>query len=468
MLEVIRKQLIEKLESRSTAGDKMDEVLAGVEARDATDLTEDETKVFNEARDECRALDKEIEALKERKGDIEEKRAKDAERETLARELQPEETRAERQTIVTGGNEPSAYARGNGASFFNDVYAAKMGMATRASQERLTRHENEVRSGVHGDEYRDVATGGMASLVVPQYLPEMFAEFLRAGRVTANLASGHNLPDEGMNITIPRAVTGTLVAEQATENTAVTSRDHFVTDLVVPVCTYAGQQNVSRQAVERGRGTDEIIYADLAGAYSVALDSDVIAGPGSGNRHLGIIPSAGTSVDSTTTATGAAGLIKNLADAIQRVNGTRFLPADVVVMHPRRWGWLVSQSDSNGRPLVLPAVNAPQNAWGQGDAPAYGFVGQVLGLPVYTDANIPSTSTGTGGAATKDVIIVAKRSDLHLWEDGVAPRKFRFEETLGGNLTIKLVAAAYSAFTARHHPEGVAIISGTGLVPPTF
>jgi hypothetical protein len=105
---------------------------------------------------------------------------------------------------------------------------------------------------------------------------------------------------------------------------------------------------------------------------------------------------------------------------------------------------------------------------GTGLPASYGFTGgQIHGLPVYTDGGIALTySNGpTGG---EDVVIVANRSDLLLFEDGATPREFRFEEPGGGELTVKLVVAGYSAFTAKWHPEGVARITGSSLLAPTF
>jgi hypothetical protein len=93
------------------------------------------------------------------------------------------------------------------------------------------------------------------------------------------------------------------------------------------------------------------------------------------------------------------------------------------------------------------------------------------GLPVVTDANIP-TNVGTN---LEDVILVVDADAILLWEDGDGmPRQLRFEQTLGQNLTIKLVAYGYTAFTAGRYPQGVARVGGAdatagqGLVAPTF
>jgi hypothetical protein len=97
--------------------------------------------------------------------------------------------------------------------------------------------------------------------------------------------------------------------------------------------------------------------------------------------------------------------------------------------------------------------------------------GQLISLPVITDASIP-TAVGTG---PEDQVIVARRED-HAAVGGRrrhAPHQLQFEQTLGGQLTVKLVAYGYAAFTAGRYPTSVGIVGGNsastfGLVAPTF
>lgn len=473
MLEKLRAELRKLLEDRTGHQAALEAVLAAAEARDDSNLTDDETKTFNASRDALRAADESIDALDARIKEIEDLNTRNEARAALAETVQPTATPEADQAVHVRRDDP-VYRQDRTESVFADAYAVRFGIGGDAnSASRLEKHMNEVRAGVHGQlgtEVRDVGTSAFGALVVPNYLPEMYAEFLRAGRVTANLATNHDLPPSGMTMEIPRGTTGTAVAAQTAENFSVTEVDFDETTLSVPVRTYGGMQDISRQAIERGYNIDSIIYADLAGAYAVRIDTDVISGAGTSGTHMGILSttSLGTVTYSATAPT-VAGLISKLADAIQQVNSTRFLPADFMVMHPRRWGWLVAASDSSGRPLVVPSANIPQNAQGVGTPAAYGYVGQVLGLPVYTDANIPTTvSTTTTAGATEDRIIVGKAADLHLWENGAAPRQFRFEERLGEQLTIRLVVAGYSAFTAGHHIEGLRALVGAGLTTPTF
>jgi HK97 family phage major capsid protein len=468
MLEQLRTQIAARLAERSQQVQAMEEVLAAPTA-EARNLDDEEAPRFAELRDSIQTIDQAVDDMQSRVAELEELDRRTAEREELARTLQPEASTAEVSAVKVTRDEPT-YRRGGNHSFFKDYYSVKYQMGDiRGASERLSRHDSEVRLGEHGQEFRDVGTSAFGALVVPQYLPEMYAEVLRAGRITANLCTPHDLPPEGMTMTIPRGTTGTVAHAQTGENASVTEVDFDDTDLVVSVRTYAGQQDVSRQAIERGRGVDEIIYMDLAGSYASNLDGDVINGPGTGGRHGGIYGTTGVLTVSSTVSNSVTNVLSKVAEAISVVNSNRFMPADVIVMHPRRWGWLVSpKGDSSSRPYVLPRENMPQNSFGVGEPAAYGLVGSLYGIPVFTDANIPTTvTTGSTGDA-QDIIIVAKRSDLHLWEESVAPRQFRFEETLGGQLTVKLVIAGYSAFTAGHHPEGAVVVVGSSLNTPVF
>lgn len=457
MLDKIRADLSARLDERAAKAGEIDEILQAAEARDDSALTEDETVKFNEARDAVKALDATIDQLSERVGEIEDHESRKADLEKLAKDITPDALpESKRQFRVKA--EESTYRKDGDHSFFRDAYAARFG-SDPAAAERQARHQAEM---------RDVSTTALGALVVPQYLPELFAENLRAGRVTANLCQSLALPPEGMTLNIPRGTTGTVVASQSAQNDSVTEVDFDETTLAVSVRTLAGQQDVARQAIERGFHVDQIIFADLAAAYAVELDKQVINGAGTNGTHTGILATANIGSVTTGTAT-ATSVVAKVAQAIAEVAGNRYMAPDVIVMHPRRWGWLTAQSDSNGRPYVVPEPYGPQNARGTVDNAGHGFVGSLQGLPVYTDANVPTTiSTSTITGATEDNIIVARSSDLLLWEDSPAPRQFRFEETLGGSLTIKLVVAGDSAFTAGWYPKGVCVISGSGMGAPTY
>jgi HK97 family phage major capsid protein len=369
-------------------------------------------------------------------------------------------------------------------SYFTDAFLAQTG--NQRATERLARHQREVE--VEGElSTRATNTASFAGAVVPQYLVDLAALALRNGRPTANVCQKLPLPDQGMSIIIPRGTTAAAVACEATENSAVQNTDEVWANLTVPVVTIAGQQDVSRQALERGiPGIDGLIYMDLAGAYAQELDRQVLHGTGASNQMLGITATAGINA---ATAFGAAVSATNftlkVAGGVQAIagSGTAVQPR-YVVMHPRRWGWLQSLVDTAGRPLAVAQPVGPFNAGAFIGAPgAYSGDGnptgnaapQIVGLlanglPVITDANV----TTTAGTINEDLVIVFDNAQALLWEDGDgAPRQLRFEQTTGGSLTTKLVVYGYAGFTAGRYPTAFSKIGGldtttNGLIAPSF
>ena len=357
-----------------------------------------------------------------------------------------------------------------GRSFFADVFAAQI-QGDLGARSRLERHAREVE--VEGEvSKRAATTGSFAGLVVPQYLINQAALIARAGRPFADSIGSQMIPEQGTVFYVPKGTTGASAAIQATENTAVSSTDEVWANVQVNVLTIAGQQDVSRQSLERGTpGLDALVYSDLAGAYAVALDSQLITGTGAGQK--GILNAGGSAATAFGAAVTAATFTAKVAGAANSVTTGRFAAPTHLVMHPRRWNWLLAQADSQGRPLVVPAMNGPMNANGVGSAEGeYGNSGfTFLGLRVVIDASAPTTA----GTLNEDVVVVYRALDGLLWEDGDGmPRQLRFEQTLGNQLTVKLVAYNYVAATFERYPLSAALVggadtvAGNGLVAPTF
>ena len=368
-------------------------------------------------------------------------------------------------TSVRVGLEPRTYHDGPaGPSIVRDMMASKL-YGDPTATERLQRHAAETAA-----EHRDIGTSAMVGLVPPQYLLDHVAPLARAGRVTADLCTKLPLPAEGMTVNISRITTGTAVAAQANENDAAQETNADDTLLTVNVNTIAGQQDVSRQLVERSMGgaADRVILGELAGAYAAELGRQVINGSAASGEHRGILNVSGIlSVTYTDASPTLIELLPKVADAVQQVQTNRYAGPTAIVMHPRRWAWALKELDTSNRPLISPSAGGPTNAPGVATSVGYGeSVGVLVGLPVYIDANIP---TNLGGGTNEDRIIVAHFPDHCLWEQqSGTPFLLRFEETNAGNLSVKLVAYGYSAFSAGRYPAATAVISGTGLVTPSF
>lgn len=429
------------IEKRDAALAKAEAIVSAAQA-DARELTAEEDADITSALADVRSLDEQIEKHTEL-----EKRSAEA-----------AELRKEKKfDVAVGGtvvkSEARTYSPQAESSFIRDAYAAQFNNDF-AAKDRLARHMNEEKI-----ERRDVTSANFAGLVVPQFLTDLAAPFARAGRVTADLARKHQLPDAGLTLSISKVTTGSATALQ-TEGSAVQETNMDDTKLDLTVKTFAGQQNVSRQSLERGTNIDSLVMADLVSSYHTVLNTAVVAE---------LLASAGQAVTYTDASPTVAELYPKLVDAIQKVQTTYFAGPNVIIMHPRRLAFILAAVDGQSRPLAVPTPSSsgqPAYAYGSG-APLYGNSGySIVGLPVYTDATV---SIVQGAGSDQDTIYVGNSQELHLWEQGSGePMMLRFEQPKAAELDVTMIVYGYSAFTANRYPNAWAQINGTGLVTPTF
>lgn len=442
------------IERRDAVKVEMDAILEAVATENRTDLTEDETAKVDSLVEESRTLDSKIEKLTVQAAA--DAKASEA-RSTVANFAMPKVGGA------TVTREARTYAPETDASFVKDAFTAKFSNDY-AAQERLARHTREEEI-----ERRSVGTGNFAGLVIPQYLVDLAAPLARAGRPTADFATNKMaLPAAGMTLNISRMTTGTSTAVQAAENDAVSNTNADDTLLTVNVRTIAGQQDISKQAIERGTGIDQFIIQDLIRGWHTTLDNQILNGDGNSGAILGLDATSGTNVVTFTEGSPTVALLyPKLADAYQQIQTDAFMNPTHWVMHPRRLAFLLAGVDLNDRPLVLPALNGPMNAVATGAGQAfYGNSGySMMGLPIIADANV---RTNAGAGSDEDRIYCVTAPEFHLWEQAGSPFALNFDATGAGSLTIKSVVYGYAAATAGRYPGAFSIVEGTGLVAPTF
>jgi HK97 family phage major capsid protein len=452
LLEQVRARLADALTARAEAQANLDQTIAAAEEENR-DLTETETVAFNEARDALRAADEDIAGLRSRESEL----ADIAERRDALAKIE-RELGGNRSHTVQVTSEARTYRPDGDHSFFADLYRSQV-QADRNATERISRHNEE------SIERRDIAVSAMAGTVPPAYLVDQFAPVARAGRPFLNSLNVLPLPPDGVSFFIPRGTTGSAAA-MTSEAAGFNEQDIAVSDDNPVVNLVTAQQDLSRTLFMRGGAVvDQIIFPDLVAASEVALDTSAITGSGTAPQHRGVLNVS--SIESVTFTSGSptvALLWPKLADAIQRINSLRFAPATAIYMHPRRWGWITSALDGS-RPAFEFSLQAPNSVMGLGTAAEYGqVVGTLQGLPVITDANIP---TNLGAGTNEDRIIVARSTDTVYWED--AMMQFTFEQaitTAPGQ--VRLAVGRFSLFHAGRYPKSIAVISGTGLTTPSF
>jgi HK97 family phage major capsid protein len=414
-------------------------------------LNADENTIFDTRMTEMKALDARIVELTE--AEVRETAAA-AHRATIA----PVETR-ETATVSVGHEPNPVYRRGDATvSWFRDTLQA--GRGDSEARNRLASSQ-ETRAG-------DLTTvaGAGGQFAPPAWLIADYVAFARASRVTADLMSQHTLQGGVSSINLPKVSTGATTGVQATQNSALTDTAMTTTSVSSGITMIAGKQIISRQLLDQsGIPFDEVILKDLAADYAQQIDKQVLYGTGA-NGQLRGLSGAGTTITYTTSTpkvidgTTAANSFYNVViKAANSVASNRFLPATAVIMRPDRWGWILEALDGNGRPLVTPST-AVFNQLAEAGAPvAQGAVGNLLGLPVFLDPNIPVT---LNSATNQDGTFVIRQDDCWLYE--TALESASFEATYADNASVLFRVLGYSAFIPDRYAASVSVILGTGCV----
>lgn len=447
-------------EARSGLVSKRDAIVQLADDEGRSDLNESEDSEFQELTGQIRSLDEEIKTRAERITELseEEKRSDDA-----ALAFRQAEMASSRIQVKS---EARTYEKGNGRSYFSDLAKATI-LSDVSARQRLERHAAEVLVDPEYKEARDLTrTDGAGGYFVPPLWLSDYVELARAGRPTANLVTNLPLPPGTDSINVPKISTGAATAIQTADNATVAETDLADTSVSAGVKTIAGQQDVALQLIEQSPfNFDQVVFADLTADHATRVNVQVLSGSNSNGQVKGIYSATGVNtVAYTDTTPTVAEFYSKLADGIQKIHTNRFMEPQVIVMHPRRWAWLLAATDTTGRPLVVPSGQGPQNAVASfAGVASQRVVGELQGLPVVTDPSIPTTD-GTG--TNEDSVIVMRASDCLLWESSLRTRVL--PEVGSGNLTVRLQVYSYLAFTAERQPKSLTILSGTGLAAPTF
>lgn len=478
LLKRAQERLTSLIATRKTHTDALTAMRSAVEGGDAT-ITTESIKAEISAR---ASVDADIDQVRAEIRDLEGEIAREAEIAELAQRTTPGAPAPAYDQVGRVGSEERTYAphkeRGfdqrtgqlrpgvkAGGDFERDVAAAFLGDWT--AQERLNRHMAEER--VERAQYftRAAGTGAFAGLTVPQYLTDLYAPAVAAMRPFADACNKHELPADGMTVNISRITTATSAALQASENTAVSETNIDDTLLTVNVQTIGAQQTLSRQAIERGTGTEAVTLDDLYRRYATTLDSTLI------NQATTGLAASSTVIAYTSATPKVVELYPIIIQAQAAVEAAMLDQSSgdiLTVMHSRRWYWL-----QNGLSATWPLIAQPgivPQMLGSNYNQKYGDgVRGVLpnGSPVIVDNNV--TTAGLAGATTggtQDHVYVLDRREAHLWEDPNAPVFIRAEQPAAASLGVLFVLYGYFASTFSRYSQAAQLISGTGTVTPAF
>ncbi|MDQ0992170.1 phage major capsid protein [Streptomyces sp. V3I7] len=431
-----------------------------------SNLTPDEDERVAElfaARDQARS---DITGIENKLATTQKLKTEEMEREAKQKEVRETQTRKPAyDKVARVGQEERTYRKDQdplGKNFLMDICRQYSYQDVEAAS-RLARHMQEER--VERAEYlqRAVGTSAFQGLTVPQYLTDMYAPATAALRPFADACNRHPLPESGMSIEISRITTPSDAGLQASQNTSVTNQDMDDTQLSVPVKTAAGQQTVSRQAIDRGTGIEDVTMQDLFTRVATRLDATLLNEATTG---LSSVAQAVAYTDATPTGAELYPKILGAAAGVEAAMLAMGAPTHAV-MHSRRWYWLSSQM-SNTWPMVN-FTNLPVQAAAQANPDSSYASGPrgVLpcGLQVIVDNNI---ATNLGAGTNEDEVYVVPSSECHLWEDPNAPLFIRAEQAAAASLGVVLVAYSYFAYTFQRYANGMQKVGGTGLITPAF
>lgn len=432
-----------------------------VALRSDENLTEDAVRAQVERRD---AADAEVTRRQQALEELEAEQAREDELAALQTRTTPAATRAPAyDRVARVGAEERTYRPDEdrrGARFERDVAAAFLG--DYEARDRLARHMAEERTERGEQLQRAAGTGAFSGLVVPQYLTDLYAPAAAAKRPFADACRHHDLPAQGMTVNLSRITTPTNADLQASENTAVAEQDIDDTLMTINVQTNAGQQTLSRQAIERGTGVEPVVMDDLFRRYSSRLDATLL------NQATNGLTNVATAVAYTDTTPTVAEMYPKVLEGLSGVESALLDMAsgeNIAVMHSRRWYWM-QNAMSNTWPLVSqPGIAAQMSGTNLGTTYGSGVRGTLPnGTPVIVDNNI---ATNLGAGTDEDEVYLVDRNECHLWEDPSAPMFIRAEQPKLASLGVLLVVYGYFAYTHARYAQARKI-GGTGLVAPTF
>lgn len=378
--------------------------------------------------------------------------------------------------VVHVRSEPTVYNPGNRLerSYFRDLARAQL-FGDRDAADNLHRHGQQM---LERPEYRALgntnATGGSGGeFAPPAYLLEEWIPLARPGRVTADLFNRMDVPPGKSSVNLPKIQTGTTVALQTTQNSSLSQTDLTTAYVTTGFGTVGGKQVVSQQLIDQsGIDFDSVIAGDLMGAWGQNIGTNVISGAGTGNSTNSVVNGlinasipAANQITFTSGSPTAALFYSKAAGALSAFATNRFADPTHWLMHPRRWFWLLAQTDSAGRPLVVPIAAQAYNPMGNQETPGKvaGVVGSFLGLPVVVDPLLP---TNVGAGTNQDNVYLIKADDLWFFES--PPQMEVFRETYSDSLGVLYRLHSYIGTILNRQAYSLAVISGSGLVAPSF
>lgn len=472
-LEIMRGRLAELRAKSKSLYDQRGALIDTASTRSTPGLTAEEQAQYDNLTEQRAAVEREIVPVAERLAELEQ----EAVREQAAASARAEAGEAGEQRGNAQVSEKPIYQRGDRSkSYFRDLANAHAFHGDPSAPDRLQRHARGLEFEQRALGNTNTTGGSGGEFAPPLWMVEDFVKLARAGRITANLYNKQDVPVGVSSVNLPKILTGSSVALQSTQNTALSQTDITTGFVGTGFSTIGGKQIVSQQLIDQSAiDFDQVIMMDLAADYARVMNVNVLTGAGTGANNNSVVNGlfnatvpAGNQITFTSASPTAAAFYSKAAGALASFATLRYDNPTVWLMHPRRWFWLLAQTDSAGRPLVVPIAGSGNvqsfNAMASADAPEYqGYVGNFLGLPVVVDPSLP---TNLGAGTNQDRVYLLKQDDLWLFES--QPRMEVFRETYADSVGVLFRCYAYVGTILNRQTASIAYVDGTGLTAPTF
>lgn len=480
--------------SRDTAQKAYDDFVAPFKADDAPEMTGEEVA-------EERSLHAAVVQYEDRELDL----VKDEKR---SREIE----KARRSTVRATGtvkvnSEPRVYDKGSDNSFYFDMalMAVPRNPKSSAATERMNQYAYEVASHIARDDKEgkrakrqlashestrqhdgpamralfhrleergrgdrpetrapmSTALGFGGELVTPVYLEQDVVPYREAGRAFADSVNRHPLPDYGMTVYLPYVASPAGIAAQGSQNSGIQETDPTTGYLSSNLTTEAGQVTLSQQLLDRAGPNfafDLLVFDQLQRDYNPKVDTFVLTAALANANAVTYTASEFllyTASHGPSDAAVFSGVVAQAKSNIRTTAGTYLNPTHLF-MTPGRAEYMTQIADANGRPLIVERDNGPYNAAGNSVDGDYGIEGDArfrfLGLPVFTDNNIPVNSS------SYEQILVLDASQVWFWEGTPVTRAV--PQTLANDLSVLLQMYSYVGAIVPY-PKAVQAIAGT-------
>jgi hypothetical protein len=316
------------------------------------------------------------------------------------------------------------------------------------------------------------AGGGAAAFVTPIF-GKPYIPYREYGRAFADVCFKGDLPDYGLAIYKP-VVTGPAGVSQQTEaqiaSGGVTEVDPSAGYQVATLVIFSGQVTLTQAVLDRMAPDyrfDVMCEDQLKRDYDPKFDKYVLAqalANATSQNWPGKNPGFELVASTLPGSGGFYGQVGMAKATMRKLVGTVLNPS-TLFMDPARYEYIAAWSDVNGRPVVVPDYAGPYNAMansGDGDAGIEGYTGtRMNGLPVFTDANIPTT----GGTAALDQALVSDLQEVEVYEGNAINRVL--PQTLASNMETILQRYSYATVLVNYN-AAVTSINGTGMSAITY